>query len=126
MPQGHKVIPAVWSMKRKRRIMTQEVYKWKARLNVHGGKQIKGVHYWETASPVVRWSSVRLLLTLSILEGWKTRQIDFVMTYPQADISSDVYMAIPPGVQVSEDEDNSEYCLLLLKNLYGGKDAGRT
>ena len=25
-----------------------EIYKWKARLNVHGGKQEKGVHFWET------------------------------------------------------------------------------
>jgi len=25
-----------------------EVYKWKVRLNVHGGKQTHGVDYWET------------------------------------------------------------------------------
>lgn len=48
IPPGHKVLPAVWAMRRKRRIDTQEVYKWKARINLHGGKQEKGVNYWET------------------------------------------------------------------------------
>ena len=30
LPTGARVLPAVWAMKRKRRIATQEVYKWKA------------------------------------------------------------------------------------------------
>jgi hypothetical protein len=72
VPEGTTILPAVWSMKRKRRINTQEVYKWKARLNVHGGKQIKNVHYWETYSPVVKWSSIRMFLTLAIINNWKT------------------------------------------------------
>eukprot|EP00978_Attheya_sp_CCMP212_P022796 scaffold68573_cov79-Attheya_sp.AAC.1 len=42
IPKQHKVLPAVWAMKRKRRIATREVYNWKARLNIHGGKQEKG------------------------------------------------------------------------------------
>ena len=36
-PEGHKIIPAVWSMKRKREISTRSIIKYKARLNVHGG-----------------------------------------------------------------------------------------
>jgi hypothetical protein len=42
VPNGVDVLPAVWAMRRKRRIMTGEPYKWKARLNVHGGKQVHG------------------------------------------------------------------------------------
>jgi crotonobetainyl-CoA:carnitine CoA-transferase CaiB-like acyl-CoA transferase len=34
VPTGHKIMPSVWSMKRKRRIATREIYKWKARLNI--------------------------------------------------------------------------------------------
>jgi hypothetical protein len=30
VPKGTAILPAVWSMKRKRRITTNEVYKWKA------------------------------------------------------------------------------------------------
>ena len=60
VPAGTKLLDMVWSMRRKRRIKTQEVYKWKARLNMHGGQQVHGVHYWDTYAPVVTWQTVRL------------------------------------------------------------------
>jgi hypothetical protein len=31
VPKDVQILPAVWAMKRKRRIATREVYKWKAR-----------------------------------------------------------------------------------------------
>lgn len=125
VPEGVKVLPAVWSMKRKRRISTREVYKYKARLNIGGHKQEHGVHYWETYSPVVRWTTIRLMLILSLVFGWFTRQIDFVMAYPQANISTDnVYIDIPKGFQF--EGSSRTHCLHVVKNIYGGKDAGRT
>jgi hypothetical protein len=45
VPAGVRVLPAVWSMKRKRHIATREVYKWKVRLNVGGHMQKYGIHY---------------------------------------------------------------------------------
>jgi hypothetical protein len=36
VPSDTRVLNAVWSMKRKRRLTNNEVYKYKARLNVHG------------------------------------------------------------------------------------------
>ena len=48
VPLNTTILPAIWSMRRKRRIDTREVYKWKARLTIHGGKQIHGINYWET------------------------------------------------------------------------------
>jgi len=45
VPKGVEVLPAVWAMRCKRRIATQEVYKWKARLNLHGGRQTHLVNY---------------------------------------------------------------------------------
>lgn len=53
LPPGTEILPAVWAFRRKRRIKTQQVHKWKARLNVHGGRQTHGVNYWETHAPVV-------------------------------------------------------------------------
>ena len=58
LPKGHKALPALWAMRRKRRIDTQEVYKWKAKINLHGGRQQKGVNYWDTYAPVASWASV--------------------------------------------------------------------
>jgi Reverse transcriptase (RNA-dependent DNA polymerase) len=74
VPSHSKILPAVWSMKRKRRIETRKVYKHKARLNLGGHKQEYGVHYSETYLPVMRWTSIRLMLVLSIIQGWSTWQ----------------------------------------------------
>jgi hypothetical protein len=123
IPKGVPVLPAVWSMKRKRRIATREVYKWKARLTVHGGRQKKGVNYWDTYAPLVQWSTTRLFLTLSVLRHWHCRQLDFVLAYTQADAECEIYMEIPRGFTV--DGNAKDYALKLIKNLYGLKQAGR-
>jgi hypothetical protein len=39
LPKQTRVLAAVWSMKRKRCILTRAIYEWKARLNCHGGQQ---------------------------------------------------------------------------------------
>ena len=124
VPHGTKVLPSVWAMKRKRRIATREVYKWKARLNLHGGKQEYGVNYWETYAATLAWPPIRFMLTLSIIKSWHTRQIDFTLAYPQADVECDLYMDLPKGFEVSR--DNDQYCLQIIKNIYGQKQAGRT
>jgi hypothetical protein len=53
VPKHHKILSAVWAMKRKRRIATGEIYKWKADINICGGQQIYGFYYDETFS---QWS----------------------------------------------------------------------
>ena len=124
VPPGVKVLPSVWAMKRKRRIATREVYKWKARLNLHGGKQEYGVNYWETYAATLAWPPIRFLMTLAIIKSWHTWQIDFTLAYPQADVECDLYMEIPRGFQVGN--GNNKHCLQIIKNIYGQKQAGRT
>jgi hypothetical protein len=124
VPKGTTILPSVWSMKCKRDIKTQQVYKHKARLNVHGGKQVYGENYFETFAPVVTWFSIRLLLVLSILNKWHTRQVDFILAYTQADIEFNMYMELPAGIETKYGNGKT-HVLKLLKNLYGQKQAGR-
>ena len=124
LPKGTKLIDMVWSMRRKRRINTQEVYKWKARLNVHGGQQEHGVHYWDTYAPVVTWQTVRLFLILSLLLGWQSRQLDFIMAYPQAPAEMPLYMRLPQGYKRSG-MSRKMHALKLIRNVYGQKQASR-
>ena len=124
LPKGTKLIDMVWSMRRKRRIKTQEVYKWKARLNVHGGQQEHGIHYWDTYAPVETWQTVRLLLILSLLLGWQSRQLDFIMAYPQAPAEMHLYMRLPQGYKRSG-MSRKTHALKLIHNVYGQKQAGR-
>ena len=124
LPKGTKLIDMVWSMRRKRRINTQEVYKWKARLNVHGGQQEHGVHYWDTYALVLTWQTVCLFLILPLLRGWQSRQLDFVMAYPQAPAEMPLYMRLPQGYKCSG-MSRKTHALTLIRNVYGQKQAIR-
>jgi hypothetical protein len=124
VPSWQDVLPSVWAFKRKRRIDTRFIYKYKARINFHGGMQKYGVNYWETYSPVVNWFSIRLCLIFTLLFCWRTRQIDFVLAFPQADVECDLFMQLPRGL-VFDGVHHTTHCLKLKKNLYGSKQAGR-
>jgi hypothetical protein len=124
IPKGSTVLPTVWSMKRKRRISTREVYKWKARLNVDGSKQIYGKHFEETHSPVVTWPATRFFLVQSLINNWHTKQLDFVLAYTQAPVERELYIEIPMGIDL-DGADKKDYALKLRKNLYGQRQAGR-
>ena len=119
------VVQGIWSFKRKR-TPTGELLKHKSRLCAHGGQQRENLTFQETYTPVVNWFTLRTLIVLSIIKGWESKQIDMILAYPQADLTSDVYMRIPFGLKVSENGDRKEYLLKLMKNIYGLKDAGRT
>ena len=114
----------VWSMRRKRRIKIQEVYKWKARLNVHRGQQFHGVHYWDTYAPVVTWQTMWLFLILSHILWWQSRQLNFVMAYPQAPAEMPLYMCMPQGYK-RKGMSRKTHALKLVHNMYGQNQAGR-
>jgi hypothetical protein len=84
-------IMMIWSFKRKRN-PDGTLTKFKARLCCHGGQQQWGLNYWDTYAPVVSWSSIRILLTLSKLHGMYTKSIDFVQAYPQAKIKTTIFL----------------------------------
>ena len=105
-------------------IKTQEVYKWKAHLNVHGGQPEHGIDYWYTYSPVETWQTVCLFLVLSLLLGWQSRQLNFVMAYPQAPAEMLLYMRLPQGYQC-RGMTRKTHALKLICNVYGQKQAGR-
>jgi ribosomal protein L13E len=72
VPQDQEVVPSVWAMRRKRNLTTNEITKYKARLNVHGGKQTYGVNYFDTYAPVVTWFAIRQFVSSSSLQLYST------------------------------------------------------
>jgi Reverse transcriptase (RNA-dependent DNA polymerase) len=123
IPKNMPILDSVWSMKQKRQLKTNKVYKHKARLNIHGGQQQHGVNYWETFAPVVTWAAIRLLLVLALLHSWFTLQIDFVLAYPQAPVECELFMQIPHGFTIAGG-NRKTHALKILRNLYGQKQAG--
>jgi hypothetical protein len=47
--------------------IVNEIKKYKARLNIHGGKQVYGMNYYATYAPVVTWFSIRFLIITGII-----------------------------------------------------------
>jgi Reverse transcriptase (RNA-dependent DNA polymerase) len=92
-------------MKRKQQIMDGTVYKWKAGLNMDGGKHVQGLDYLETYAPAVAWSTIRAILVLTLQKQWVKGQLDFVQAYPQAPVETELYMDIPNGYQVQGKKD---------------------
>jgi len=102
VPEDAQIVPSVWSLRCKRNLTMNAITKHKARLNLHGGKQIYGMNYYETYAPVVTWFAIRLMITFAIIFRWSIRQVDFVMAYPQAPIEMDIYMELPQGIETAQ------------------------
>ena len=103
-----------------------ELIKHKARLCIHGGRQVKGADYWNTYAPVVQSTTTRIMLVLYQMNGQECRHLDYVLAFIQAPTDTDVYLQIPTGFHIQDDDGNdvsNNYCLKLLKNCYGTKDA---
>jgi len=134
-------LPAVWALRRKRKMSDRSVTKYKARLNIDGSRQIKGVHYQESWAPVATWSTIRLMNTWAIINNWKAIHIYFVQAFPQAPIEREINMQIPRGYTVMQENNQTKliqtddiddhkwasqkYTLKLLRNLYGQVQAGK-
>ena len=116
------VIKSTWAFKLKR-LPDGTPLKYKARFCVRGDLQQEGVDYFETYAPVVSWSTVRLVLTLVLLNGWATRQVDYTNAFAQAEMPENVFVEPP---KLFEPKSGKDLVLKLLKSLYGLKQAPRT
>ena len=73
--------------------------------------QKRGENYWETYSPVVNMLSVQLLLAIAHIHGLDSKDIDFVLAFPQADLDIDVWMELPEAMVPFGDEAILRYKL---------------
>ena len=124
VPRDKTILKSVWQMRRKRDIRTRAIKKYKARLNIDGSRMIKGIDYDKTYAPVAKWSTIRLILSLAAVHNWHTRQLDYVLAFPQAPVERELYMEVPKGF-VIEDGKSEDYLLKIKRNIYGQKQAGR-
>ncbi|KPJ16606.1 Retrovirus-related Pol polyprotein from transposon TNT 1-94 [Papilio machaon] len=114
------VIDSKWVLKVKTEAGNKKRYK--ARLVARGFKQRGGVDYFETYSPVIRHSSLRLLLAMAAENKLKIDQMDVKTAFLNGYMEETVYMKQPEGF---EEKGKEDYVCLLKRSLYGLKQAPR-
>jgi hypothetical protein len=90
-------------------------------LCVNGRRKIQGIDYTESFAPVVQWSNIRMVNTLTVMHNIKGKRIDFTQPLLQAKLKEDIYLRFPSGFE----HKNDKWGLKLKLNLYGLVQASR-
>jgi hypothetical protein len=134
---GRRPIGCKWVFKVKRR-SDGSVDRFKARLVAKGFSQQAGIDYHEVFAPVMKYKSLRVLLTLVARGDMELQQMDVETAFLNGRMEEEVYMKRPPGMEVLEGEEGrqrqagraaaaggDDRVLLLHRALYGTKQASR-
>jgi hypothetical protein len=103
--------------------MDENIHIYKARLVAKGFKQIHGVDYDETFSPVVMLKSIRIILAILAYFDYEIWQMDVKTAFLNINLSEDVYMTQPEGFV---DVKNAGKICKLCKSIYGLKQGSRS
>lgn len=74
-PKGKNIIGCKWVYKVKRKA-DDTIDRYKAHLVAKGFKQHYGIDYEDTFSPVVKATTIRLILSIAVSRGWSLQQLD--------------------------------------------------
>jgi len=83
------------------------VERFKGRLVAKGYCQKYGIDYYETFSPVVRFSSIRTLLAFAVQKGMLIHQMDVVTAFLNGNLNEDIFMLQPQG---TFNQDKRDWC----------------
>ncbi|KAK8506671.1 hypothetical protein V6N12_038490 [Hibiscus sabdariffa] len=96
---------------------------YKGRLVAKGFRQIHGVDYDETFSPVAMFKSIRILLAIALFHDYGIWQMDVKTAFLNGKLEEDVYMTQPEGFVTPE---NAGKVCKLQRSIYGLKQASRS
>ncbi|KAM2897932.1 hypothetical protein COP2_007520 [Malus domestica] len=122
LPKGRKAIGCKWVYAKKDGINNASPVRFKARLVAKGYAQKEGIDYNEIFSPVVKNSSIRILLALVVQFDLELVQMDVKTAFLHGNLSEEIYISQPEGY---EEKGKENLVCKLNKSLYGLKQSPR-
>ncbi|PHT76557.1 hypothetical protein T459_20079 [Capsicum annuum] len=104
---GNKLLGSKWIFKRKMKA-DGTIDKYKARLVVKGFKQKECLDYFDTYSPVMRITLIRMLITLAVVCGLKIHQMNVKTSFLNGELEEEIYMEQLEGFVVPGKENKSK------------------
>ncbi|PKU65004.1 Retrovirus-related Pol polyprotein from transposon TNT 1-94 [Dendrobium catenatum] len=121
-PEPHQnVLGCKWLFKTKFN-SNGSIARYKARLVAQGFKQEHGLDYYETFSPVAKFATIRVFLTVTVSHKWTLLQLDMSNAFLHGALQEQVFMKQPAGFV---DSQFPHHVCLLKKAIYGLKQSPR-
>ena len=83
---------------------------------------MEGIDYNEIFSPVVRWSTIRIIFALAAKYDWPLHHMDVIIAFLNGTLEGDVIMEIPAGFPGA---NNPDKVCRIKKALYGLRQSPR-
>ncbi|CAI7910723.1 unnamed protein product, partial [Closterium sp. NIES-54] len=96
LPQGRKALDCTWVL----RVKTDaegRLERRKTRLVIKGFQQREGIDFQEVFAPVAKAPTLRLLLAVAAVCGWKVEQMDVKTAFLYGVVDEEIYMKQPEG-----------------------------
>jgi hypothetical protein len=121
--EAKNIITGKWVLKIKKD-SSGNITRYKARWVARGFSQRHGIDYSEIFAPVVRYSSIRLLLSIANRKNLDLYGLDVSNAFARAIVDEDIFVEQPHGF-VQFGMNKTPLVCKLKKGLYGTKQAAR-
>ena len=110
---GQNLLKTKWVFKQKTKA-DGSIDKFKARLCVKGWSQKYGVDFKDTFAPVIKQSSLKLMIAIAVEKRWIIRQVDVETAFLNGVLEIEIYIPQPEGLS-----DGTNRVCKLKKAIYG-------
>lgn len=98
LPPGKNIVGSKWVFKIKRHA-DESISRYKARMVAQGYTQAARFDFSETFSPVVKPTTIRVILTIVVHYSWKIKQLDVDSAFLNGTLQKKIYMRQPTSFE---------------------------